>query len=63
MTKDNECYSLKDAKYGVYSDGRCTKQEAVLTTKEDGVTDTVELPARQILCKGIVCAGRICPER
>ena len=57
MTKDNECYSLKDAKYGVYSDGRCTKQEAVLTTKEDGVTDTVELPAGRYYVKELSAPG------
>ena len=43
VTKDNGCYSLTDAKYGVYSDAGCTKQETVLTVKEDGSTDGVEL--------------------
>ena len=57
MTKDNECYSLKDAKYGVYSDARCTKQEAVLTTKEDGATDTVELPAGRYYVKELSAPG------
>ena len=51
MTMDNGCYSLKDAKYGVYSDTGCTKQEAVLTVKEDGSTDTVELPAGRYYVK------------
>lgn len=51
VTKDNGCYSLKDAKYGVYSDVGCTKQEAVLTVKEDGSTDTAELSAGRYYVK------------
>lgn len=51
ITKDNGCYSLKDAKYGVYSDAGCTKQAAVLKVKEDGSSDTVELPAGRYYVK------------
>lgn len=51
VTKDNGCYSLTDAKYGVYSDAGCTKQETVLTVKEDGSTDGVELPAGRYYVK------------
>lgn len=51
MTKANGCYSLKNAKYGVYSDAECRVQEAVLTTKEDGTTDPVELPVGRYYVK------------
>lgn len=51
MTGGNECYDLKGAKYGVYSDAQCTKQEAVLTTDENGVTGTAELPAGRYYVK------------
>lgn len=51
ITKDNGCYNLRDAKYGVYSDAGCTEQAAVLKVKEDGSTDTVELPAGRYYVK------------
>ena len=51
MIKGNECYSLKGAKYGVYSDPECGTQVAVLTTKEDGNADAEELPAGKYYVK------------
>ena len=45
VTKDNDCYSLAGATYGVYSDKGCTKSVATLTTDGNGNTDTVELRA------------------
>ena len=51
MIKGNECYSLKGATYGVYSDPECKTQAAVLTTKEDGTTDAEELPAGKYYIK------------
>lgn len=51
MTVNNPCYSLEGAVYGVYSDAQCTKQEAILTTKEDGTTDVAELPAGRYYVK------------
>lgn len=36
-------YSLEDAVYGIYSDRECTKQAAVLATKEDGSSNAVSL--------------------
>jgi len=45
VTKENDCYSLAGATYGVYSDKGCTKSVATLTTDGNGNTDTVELRA------------------
>ena len=44
-TKENDCYSLAGATYGVYSDKDCKKSVATLTTDGNGNTDTVELRA------------------
>lgn len=51
MTKGNDCYSLKGAKYGVYSDPDCRTQVAILTTKEDGTTDAEELTSGKYYIK------------
>mgnify|MGYP000173960571 CR=1 FL=1 len=45
VTKENDCYSLAGATYGVYSDKECKKSVATLTTDGNGNTDTVELRA------------------
>ena len=45
VTKENDCYSLAGATYGVYSDKDCKKSVATLTTDGNGNTDTVELRA------------------
>ena len=36
MTKNNACYSLANAEYGIYSDGACTKRVGLLETDEKG---------------------------
>ncbi len=50
ITGGNDCYSLKGAQYTVYTDSTCTKvaedangDDAVLTTKSDGTTNTLEM--------------------
>ncbi len=53
VTDGNICYSLIGAKYGVYSDAGCASQAAVLTVKEDGTSDTVELAAGRYFVKEI----------
>ena len=45
VTNGNDCYSLSDATYGVYSDKGCTKSVATLATNANGNTDIVELRA------------------
>ena len=45
ITKGNDCYSLKDAEYGVYSDKKCTKKEGTLITDAKGNTKSLELQA------------------
>jgi len=51
MTKNNTCYSLKGAEFGVY-DKNGTKV-ATLTTKADGTTNSVELEAGKYTVKEI----------
>lgn len=43
VTEGNNCYSLENAVYGVYSDAGCTEEVARLTTDAKGVSDTAEL--------------------
>lgn len=43
ITDGNSCYSLAGARYGVFCDGGCTQQAAVLTTDASGNSDTVTL--------------------
>ena len=45
VTKDNDCYSLAGATYGIYSDKACNNRVASLTTDKNGNTDTVEIKA------------------
>ena len=45
ITTDNNCYSLKGAKYGVYTDSDCTQQVDTLITDENGHTPQIELTA------------------
>ena len=45
VTKDNDCYSLAGATYGIYSDKACSNRVASLTTDKNGNTDTVEIKA------------------
>lgn len=51
ITKGNNCYSLKGAEFGVYSDSACTKKVLTLTTKEDGTTDAKEIDAGKYYVK------------
>ncbi len=43
LTAGNSRYSLKGAKYTVYSNKGCTEEVGVLTTKADGTTNTLTL--------------------
>ena len=43
VTKQNTCYSLKDAVYGVYRDEACTELAGKLTTDASGSTNTLKL--------------------
>lgn len=45
ITNGNDCYSLKDAEYGVYSDKKCTEKVGSLTTDAKGNTKALELQA------------------
>ena len=45
ITDGNDNYSLAGAEYIVYSDQECTTEVGTLTTKEDGSTNTLTLPA------------------
>lgn len=45
ISDGNAMYSLKDAKYGVYSDSACKTMTAELVTDENGRSNTVELKA------------------
>lgn len=45
LTEGNGNYSLEGAKYGVYKDKECKTKAGVLTTDENGNTDSLELEA------------------
>ncbi|MEY8633466.1 VaFE repeat-containing surface-anchored protein [Anaerostipes hominis (ex Lee et al. 2021)] len=51
ITNGNNCYSLKGAEFGVYSDAACTKKVMTLTTKADGTTDAKEIDAGKYYVK------------
>ena len=46
LTDGNECYSLKDAVYGIYTNADCEESSlvALMTTKKNGESDAVTLP-------------------
>ena len=46
LTDGNDCYSLKDAVYGIYTTADCEESSlvALMTTKENGESDAVTLP-------------------
>lgn len=46
LTDGNECYSLKDAVYGIYTTADCKESSlvALMTTKENGESDAVTVP-------------------
>lgn len=43
ITNGNNCYSLKDAEFGIYSDSNCTNLIASIKTNEDGQTPDYEV--------------------
>lgn len=43
MTGGNDCYSLKDAVYGIYRDAECSKLSGEVTTDATGLTNSVSL--------------------
>ena len=43
MTDGNGCYSLANAGYGIYADASCTTLTDILTTRDSGESDPVEL--------------------
>lgn len=45
ISKENPCYSLAGAVYGIYSDAECKTEQAIFTTDGSGNTNTVEVPA------------------
>lgn len=53
MTAGNDCYELVNARYGVYTNTACTERKAILTTLDNGYTDTVELPVGKYYIKEI----------
>lgn len=53
VSDDNMMYSLKDAKYGVYSDSSCKNEITELVTDADGRSNTVELDAGSYYVKEI----------
>lgn len=46
LTDGNDCYSLKDAVYGIYTTADCKESSlvALMTTKENGESDAVTVP-------------------
>nr|WP_305137527.1 VaFE repeat-containing surface-anchored protein [uncultured Schaedlerella sp.] len=44
ITDGNGCYSLSNARYGIYADASCTTLTDTLTIRESGASDPVELP-------------------
>ena len=43
LTRQNPCYRLDGAEYGVYSDEACSQQVGTLVTDEQGNTDEIQL--------------------
>ena len=53
IVKNNLCYSLEGAEYGVYTDEACTKQACTLSADKDGNTESVTLSAGTYYVKEI----------
>lgn len=53
LTDGNSCYSLKDAKYGVYTDSSCSQLYTTMTTDENGKASVSGLPYRTYYVKEI----------
>lgn len=43
ITNGNRCYSLANAKYGVYSNAACTSQVSTFTTNANGTSNSINL--------------------
>lgn len=43
ITNGNSCYSLANAKYGVYSNAACTSQVSTFTTNANGTSNSINL--------------------
>lgn len=43
ITNENSCYSLANAKYGVYSNAACTSQVSTFTTNANGTSNSINL--------------------
>lgn len=43
ITNGNSCYSLANAKYGVYSNAECTSQVSTFTTNANGTSNSINL--------------------
>lgn len=59
LTNNNSCYSLAGAVYQVYKDVACKVpvEGAVLTTNEEGISNTVDLDPQLLLGQGDHCTG------
>lgn len=53
ISKGNNCYSLKGALYGVYTNEGCTKKAGELRSDEKGESDTLDLSAGKYWVKEI----------
>ncbi|EOS71269.1 hypothetical protein C818_00726 [Lachnospiraceae bacterium MD308] len=53
VIKNNKCYSLAGAQYGIYSDAACTKLVHTMTTDENGNTEFVTLESGKYYVKEI----------
>lgn len=53
LVNDNNCYSLENAVYDVFSDEACTKKIGTLTTKADGTTNTLSVDAGTYYAKEV----------
>lgn len=53
LVKDNRCYSLEGAQYGIYSDAACTQLLRTLTTDKNGDTEKVTLEIGKYYVKEI----------
>ena len=57
ITEGNSCYSLKDAKYGVYTDSNCSNLYTTMITDENGKASVTGLPFRTYYVKEIFASN------
>lgn len=53
ITNGNSCYSLANAKYGVYSNAACTSQVSTFTTNANGTSNSINLESGTYYVKEI----------